>query len=78
MAIVIRGNRVVGWVVGVFFSSWAQAALGVVRPPPVDPGDDGTPAAPEPLLILMIIIGLLLVGGYVAYRLYKRKQQTNT
>ena len=78
MVSVKHGKRAARWVAVVFFSSWAQAALGVVRPPPVEPGDGGAPAAPEPLLILMIIIGLLLVGGYVAYRLHKRKPQTNT
>jgi hypothetical protein len=42
------------------------------------PIDEGPPAAPEPLVVLMIIGGLVLVGCYIVYRLRKRRAQLST
>ena len=45
--------------------TFASAAFAV----PVSPSDGGgTPAAPEPGLMLMAVLGLVLGGGYIAWR----------
>jgi len=46
-------------------TAWAQ------RPPSAAPFEGGAPAAPEPHLIVMLAVGLVLVAGYVIYRMRK-------
>lgn len=62
---------------------WVAAILGLTiagralaTPPPVSPGEGGdVPAAPEPGLLLMAVLGLALGGGYI---LWRRRQLNNS
>jgi len=51
------------------------AALAVPVPPPASPGD-GSPSAPEPSLIILAAIGLVVVGGYLLWR-HRRSQKAS-
>jgi len=53
--------------------SFASTALAV----PVSPGDNGPPAAPEPGLILMVVAGLVLGGGYILLRRRLARKASN-
>ncbi len=55
----------------------ASVGTALATPPPVSPGD-GVPAAPEPNLMLMAVIGLALVFGYALWRRRQLRSQANS
>jgi len=63
------------WTMLILGMTFANAALAVPHISPSD-GGDGSPSAPEPGSILMIVIGLVLVGGYLLWRQRRRANTT--
>lgn len=70
-----RRNGMLGAAVVIFFLWTTSSVLAEIRPPPASPYDDDarTPAAPEPAQILMLSGGLALVGGFIAFRMGRRR-----
>jgi MYXO-CTERM domain-containing protein len=79
----MKAKLKIGWLglvtlVTCLMAGVAQAQSGIGNPNDVANGGkgnnygwgdrDGTPAAPEPVTIVMAALGLAAVGGYVVYR----------
>jgi hypothetical protein len=69
--------RVVTLMTTLFFWLMSHDVFGDNKPRLPKPIDDGAPAAPEPMVVLMIVGGLVLVGGYIVYHLRKSNAQTS-